>query len=107
MNVMLNGIDAISEGSVAGDLTIKSQRNSDGQVLILVSDTGIGLPAERADKIFDAFFTTKPQGTGMGLSISRSIIESHGGRLWATGNSDRGATFQFTLPVEHAVTATA
>jgi PAS domain S-box-containing protein len=107
MNLMLNGIDAINEGNVAGDLTIKSQRNPDGQVLISVSDTGIGLPPERAGKVFDAFFTTKPQGTGMGLSISRSIIESHGGRLWATGNSDRGATFQFTFPVERAVTATA
>ncbi len=107
MNLMLNGIEAMSEGNVAGDLTIKSQRNPDGQVLISVSDSGIGLPPERTDKVFDAFFTTKPQGTGMGLSISRSIIESHGGRLWATGNSDRGATFQFTLPVEHAVTATA
>jgi PAS domain S-box-containing protein len=107
MNLMLNGFEAISEGKVAGRLTIKSQQNPEDQVLISVSDTGIGLPPERADKVFDAFFTTKPQGTGMGLSISRSIIESHGGRLWATGNSDRGATFQFTLPVERVVTATA
>ena len=107
LNLMLNGIEAIGAGNVAGDLTIKSQPNPDGKVLISVSDTGIGLPSERADKVFDAFFTTKPQGTGMGLSISRSIVESHGGRLWATGNSDRGATFQFTLPVEHSVTATA
>jgi signal transduction histidine kinase len=105
LNLMLNGIDAITEGNVAGDLTIKSQRNPDGQVLISVSDTGIGLPPERANKVFDAFFTTKPQGTGMGLSISRSIIESHGGRLWATGNSDRGATFQFTLTLEQAAAA--
>jgi signal transduction histidine kinase len=67
----------------------------------------MGLPPEQADKVFDPFFTTKPQGTGMGLSISRSIIESHGGRLWATENPDRGATFQFTLPVERAVIATA
>jgi len=74
-------------------------------VLISVSDTGIGLPLERSNKVFDAFFTTKPQGTGMGLSISRSIIEAHGGRLWATGNSDRGATFQFTLPLEQAAAA--
>jgi PAS domain S-box-containing protein len=107
MNLMLNGFEAISEGKVAGRLTIKSQQNPEDQVLISVSDTGIGLPPERADKVFDAFFTTKPQGTGMGLSISRSIIESHGGRLWATGNSDRGATFQFTLPVERVVAATA
>ena len=107
MNLMLNGIEAISEGKVAGRLTIKSEQNPEDQVLISVSDTGIGLPPERTDKVFDAFFTTKPQGTGMGLSISRSIIESHGGRLWATGNSDRGVTFQFTLPVERVVTATA
>jgi PAS domain S-box-containing protein len=105
LNLMLNGIDAITESNVAGDLTIKSRRNSDGQMFISVSDTGIGLPPEQANKIFDAFFTTKPQGTGMGLSISRSIIESHGGRLWATGNSDRGATFQFTLPLEQAAAA--
>jgi PAS domain S-box-containing protein len=107
MNLMLNGIEAVSEGKVAGHLTIKSQQNSEDQVLISVSDSGIGLPSERADKVFDAFFTTKPQGTGMGLSISQSIIESHGGRLWATGNPDHGATFQFTLPVEHAMTAKA
>jgi PAS domain S-box-containing protein len=107
MNLMLNGIESISEGNKAGDLTIKSQRNPEDQVLISVTDTGIGLPPDRADKVFDAFFTTKPQGTGMGLSISRSIIESHGGRLWAAGNTDRGATFQFTLPFEQAMTATA
>jgi signal transduction histidine kinase len=68
-------------------------------VLISVSDTGVGLPAETADQIFDAFFTTKPRGSGMGLAISRSILESHGGRLWATKNDSRGATFHFTLPV--------
>jgi signal transduction histidine kinase len=67
-------------------------------VLISISDTGVGLPAEKADQIFDAFFRTKAQGSGMGLAISRSIVESHGGRLWASANSGRGATFQFTLP---------
>jgi PAS domain S-box-containing protein len=107
MNLILNGMDAINEANMAGSLTIKSQRYLDDQVLISISDTGIGLPPECEDKVFDAFFTTKPQGTGMGLSISRSIIESHGGRLWATGNSDRGATFQFTLPAERAATAAA
>ena len=98
MNLMLNAIDAMKERSMGRNLTIKSQSCGNYQVLISVSDTGIGLPPERADKLFEAFFTTKPQGTGMGLSISRSIIESHGGRMWAIANSERGATFQFTLP---------
>ena len=66
--------------------------------MISVSDTGTGLPSDKVDQIFNAFVTTKPQGTGMGLAISRSIIESHGGRLWATPNSGRGATFHFVLP---------
>ena len=98
MNLSLNAIDAIKETGMPGVLTIKSQRTPDGSLLASVIDTGVGLPGEQADKIFDAFFTTKTQGTGMGLSISRSIIESHGGRLSATANSDRGTTFQFTLP---------
>src|SRR5882672_5502447 len=97
MNLMLNGIDAMKETSGGSELTIKSEAG-DGQLLISVSDTGVGLPSEQADRIFTAFFTTKDNGTGMGLPISRSIIESHGGRLWATGASGRGATFQFTLP---------
>jgi signal transduction histidine kinase len=104
MNLVRNGIDAINEANVAGNVTIKSQRNAVDQLLISISDTGIGLPPEKADKVFDAFFTTKPQGTGMGLSVSRSIIESHGGRLWATRNPDRGTTFQFTLPISRAAT---
>ena len=105
MNLVRNGIDAIDEADIAGDLTIRSQRSGVDQLLISIRDTGIGLPPEQADKVFDSFFTTKPQGTGMGLSICWSIIESHGGRLWATGNPDRGTTFQFTLPVERATTA--
>jgi PAS domain S-box-containing protein len=96
MNLMLNAIEAMKE--TGGVLTVKSQVGDDGQLLISVSDTGEGLPAEKADQIFNAFFTTKPQGSGMGLAISRSIIESHGGRLWATANSERGATFHFSLP---------
>ncbi len=100
MNLMLNAIDAMIEVSAGRKLTIKSERNPDDQLLISVCDTGIGLPPECAEKIFEAFFTTKPQGTGMGLSISRSIIESHGGRLWATTNPDQGTTFQFTLPTD-------
>src|ERR1700758_2900712 len=98
MNLILNAIDAIKDTDSAGRLTIKTQHDSDGQLLISVSDTGVGIPPERTGKIFEAFFTTKPQGSGMGLSISRSIIESHGGRLWVSPNSERGATFQFTLP---------
>ena len=100
---MLNGIEAIKDIGSGGDLTIKSQREDDGQVLVSVRDTGVGLRPEHEGHIFNAFFTTKPQGTGMGLAISRSIIESHGGHLWATSNVGQGATFQFTLPNEATV----
>jgi len=96
MNLMVNGIEAMRDTS--GELSIKSQLTPDGQVLISVRDTGVGLPIEDLDKMFNAFFTTKPQGTGLGLSITRSIVESHGGRIWATANSGAGATFHFTLP---------
>jgi len=96
MNLMLNGIEAMKE--TGGVLTVKSQSAPDGRVRISVSDTGVGLPAENADQIFSAFFTTKPEGSGMGLAISRSIVESHGGRLWATANDGRGASFHFSLP---------
>jgi signal transduction histidine kinase len=104
MNLMLNGIDAMKETTGGGELTIQSEAG-DGQLQISVSDTGVGLPAQQADKIFRAFFTTKGNGTGMGLPISRSIIESHGGRLWAAGAPGRGATFQFTLPATLAAHA--
>ena len=97
MNLMLNGIDAMKGTTDGGELTIKSEVD-DGQLLISVSDTGVGLPPEQAEEIFKAFFTTKDKGTGMGLPISRSIIESHGGRLWAASASGRGAAFYFTLP---------
>ena len=98
MNLILNAIEAMKD--TAGELTIKTELGQGGQLLISVSDTGVGLPAEKTDQIFNAFFTTKPQGSGMGLAISRSIIESHGGRLWASTNNERGATFQLTLPGE-------
>ena len=75
-------------------------RREDGQQLFSVSDTGPGLPAGNVEQIFSAFFTTKPHGSGMGLAISRSIVESHGGQLWATSNDERGATFYFTLPIQ-------
>jgi PAS domain S-box-containing protein len=96
MNLMLNGIEAMQD--TGGEMTIASKRSEDGQLLISVSDSGTGLPVNESERIFEAFFTTKPQGTGMGLSISRRIIESHGGRLWASPNTGRGTTFQFTLP---------
>jgi PAS domain S-box-containing protein len=96
MNLMLNAIEAMKESG--GELTVKSKREQDGQPLFSVSDTGPGLPAENVDRIFSAFFTTKVQGSGMGLAISRSIVESHDGRLWGTSNNGRGATFYFTLP---------
>ena len=100
MNLMLNGIDAMKDMNAGGELTIKSRQAENGQLLISVNDTGVGLPAQQADQIFKAFFTTKVQGTGMGLSISRSIVESHGGRLWAADNSPRGASFHVTLPTK-------
>jgi len=96
MNLMLNAIEAMRDDN--GELTITSKPTEDGHLLISVSDTGVGIPADKVDQIFDTFFTTKPQGTGMGLAISRSIVESHGGRLWATSNSGCGSTFRFTLP---------
>jgi signal transduction histidine kinase len=100
MNLMLNGIEAMKDVDGTGELAIKSQREENGHIQVSVSDTGVGLPAQQADQIFNAFFTTKVQGTGMGLSISRSIVESHGGRLWAADNSGRGATFHLTLPTK-------
>jgi signal transduction histidine kinase/CheY-like chemotaxis protein len=98
MNLMLNGVEAMQDSG--GELTVASKRTEDGQLLVSVSDTGIGLSIDEAERIFEAFFTTKPRGTGMGLSISRRIIASHGGRLWESPSTGRGATFQFTLPVE-------
>jgi signal transduction histidine kinase len=99
MNLMLNGIDAMKDMN-AGELTIASQYGEDSQVLISVSDTGVGLPPGQVDQIFNAFFTTKLHGTGMGLSISRSIVELHSGRLWAMGNAPRGAIFYVSLPTK-------
>jgi signal transduction histidine kinase len=97
MNLMLNGIEAMKGAS--GLLTITSKQREDGQLMVSVGDSGLGLPAEGADRIFEAFFTTKPDGTGIGLPLSRRIIESHGGRLWANANTPRGAVFHFTVPI--------
>jgi PAS domain S-box-containing protein len=95
MNLMLNAIEAMKDAG--GELTIAARPNSQGQIVVSISDTGVGLPQESTEEIFDAFHTTKPQGTGMGLAITRSIVEAHGGRVWATANPDTGATFHFTL----------
>jgi PAS domain S-box-containing protein len=100
MNLMVNGIDAMKDVDGSRELSIKSQPGQNGQLMVSVSDTGVGLPPRQADQIFNAFFTTKTHGTGMGLRISRSIIESHGGQLWAANNSPRGASFCFTLPAQ-------
>jgi PAS domain S-box-containing protein len=102
MNLAMNGLDAMTEVAGTRELVITSRCAEDGRVTVSVSDTGVGLPPERANQIFDAFFTTKAHGTGMGLRISRSIVESHGGRLWAGENTPRGASFYFTLPTVEA-----
>ena len=100
MNLIMNSIDAMRDVDGTRELIICSQQAEDGHLMISVSDTGVGLPPHQADQIFNAFFTTKPQGTGMGLRISRSIVESHGGRLWAADSSPRGASFHLTLPTK-------
>jgi signal transduction histidine kinase len=107
MNLMINGIDAMKNVDGARQLTLRSELTGEKLLLVSVQDTGLGLPADQADQIFTAFFTTKNYGTGMGLSISRSIIESHGGRLWAGPNEERGASFQFTLPASADATENA
>jgi C4-dicarboxylate-specific signal transduction histidine kinase len=99
MNLMINSIDAMKAVDGPRQLTLGTQSDSDERLLVSVEDTGIGLPPNQAGQIFNAFFTTKEYGTGMGLRISRTIIEAHGGRLWATDNPPRGASFHFTLAV--------
>ncbi len=100
INLVMNGIEAMqSVTDRPRELVVRSGRDQPGQVLISVADCGVGISAENADRLFNAFFTTKASGMGMGLSICRSIVEAHDGRLWATANVPHGATFQFTLPV--------
>jgi signal transduction histidine kinase len=96
MNLMLNAIEAMKE--TGGELAVRLRMYPAGHLIVSISDTGVGLPAESAERIFDPFHTTKPQGTGMGLTITRSIVESYGGRVWAAAKEGNGATFYFTLP---------
>ena len=103
MNLMLNSIYAMKNVDGMRELTIQSQSSENDQVRSSVIDTGVELPPQQADQIFNAFFTTKAHGTGMGLRISRSIVESHGGRLWAAENSPRGTSFYFTLSAKTQV----
>jgi C4-dicarboxylate-specific signal transduction histidine kinase len=100
MNLISNSIDAMNDVDGRRELAIKSQRAENEQLMVSVSDTGVGLPPQQANQIFNAFFTTKVHGTGMGLSVSRSIVVSHNGRLWAADNSPRGASFHFVLPTK-------
>jgi PAS domain S-box-containing protein len=100
MNLMINGVEAMKEVDGPRELAIKSRLAENNEILVSVSDTGTGVLPQQEDQIFNAFFTTKLHGTGMGLRISRSIVESHGGRLRSANNSPRGATFSFTLPVK-------
>ncbi len=100
MNLIMNGIEAMKDVEGLRELVIESQRAENEQVLLRINDTGIGLPPQQAEQIFNAFFTTKAQGTGMGLAISRSIVDSHGGRIWAAGNPPRGASFYLSLPTK-------
>jgi C4-dicarboxylate-specific signal transduction histidine kinase len=99
MNLIVNSIEAMKDIDGKREMVIQSKRTENEPILVSVSDTGVGLPLQHTEQIFDPFFTTKPHGTGMGLRISRSIIESHGGRLWATDDPPRGARFHFTLAV--------
>jgi signal transduction histidine kinase len=99
MNLTLNGIDAMKETDRAKELTITSEETG-GELVVSVSDTGSGISPQSADRIFDAFYTTKTHGIGMGLAISRSIVESHGGRLWAESKPGPGANFHLTLPIQ-------
>ena len=100
MNLVSNGVDSVCETGGAGRVEIRGSQPEAGRVRVSVRDSGKGIEPEVMPRLFDAFFTTKPKGMGMGLAIVRSIIENHGGRLWATRNPDRGATFEFELPVK-------
>jgi C4-dicarboxylate-specific signal transduction histidine kinase len=106
LNLIMNAIEAMVEGRLR-HLVVASERHRSEHVLVAVRDSGAGLDPKGVHRLFEAFYTTKPEGLGMGLAISRSIIEAHGGRLWASANAPRGAVFQFTLPAEKGASADA
>jgi signal transduction histidine kinase len=100
LNLVMNAIEAMDTVTDRPrEMVIRSSAQESNKVLVAVQDSGIGIDSQNLEKIFDTFYTSKPQGMGMGLAISRSIVENHGGRLWATVNAPRGAVFQFVLPV--------
>ena len=100
LNLILNAIEAMSSANQATrELRVSSGNTESGDVVVAVADSGLGLSPANLERVFDPFYTTKPDGLGMGLSICRSIIETHGGRLWVSANMPRGAVFRFTLPV--------
>lgn len=100
INLLINGVEAMAPiTDRPREIVIRSEQDEGGQVHVSVRDSGIGIDSETAEKLFSAFFTTKPSGMGMGLSISRSILRAHGGRLWVSPNADHGAAFQFTIPI--------
>jgi len=101
LNLAINGVDAMKRVDGVRELRLSSKRYSSGEIVVCVADTGVGLPPE-TNRVFDAFFTTKSDGMGMGLAVSRTIIESHGGSLLASPNPGRGAMFSFTLPIAAA-----
>ena len=106
LNLILNAVEAMSDGQVR-ELSIETRQDDGANALVSVSDTGPGLEAAEADRVFEAFYSTKPSGIGIGLSICRSIIEQHGGKIWARPNEKRGSTFQFAIPVAAEPTAAA
>jgi len=99
LNLMMNAIEAMTQVTGPRELLISSEADGPKGFAVVVRDSGAGLDSKSLERLFEPFYTTKPQGMGMGLAICRSIIEAHGGRLWATQNDSRGATFQFMLPI--------
>jgi C4-dicarboxylate-specific signal transduction histidine kinase len=100
LNLAINGMDAMADASEPRELTIRSERQADNEICVTVEDRGVGLTADAPTRMFEPFFSTKPQGTGMGLAICRSIVEAHDGRIWASESAGGGAAFHFTIRVQ-------